>query len=194
MAFSNKERIYIVRDGVSMDFLMRLKELMAQRGVTKKELGEYIGVKPKTVQTYLSRKSTPSLGVLVKLAEFFHWDISDSVNYKLYHEGVTPEVLTRKRVPPQAIALDAVTMQFLSNLKQTIRARGMTQQQVADRVGVSRQSLTHYFLFHNAPSLETLFKLAEVLGCDLSQSENHKRYMEFLKERESQCGQDQKQK
>lgn len=53
------------------------------------------------------------------------------------------------------------------NLKRLRAARGMTQAEVAQRLGVTRQAVSSYESGRTMPDLETLKRLADILGCDL---------------------------
>ena len=52
-------------------------------------------------------------------------------------------------------------------LRQLRLARGMTQEQAAERLGVTRQALSSYETGRTRPDLDTLLRLAEVYGTDL---------------------------
>ena len=47
-------------------------------------------------------------------------------------------------------------------------AAGMTQQQLADSLGVAQQSVTRWETGEREPRVSTLKRIAAVLGCDLS--------------------------
>ena len=56
----------------------------------------------------------------------------------------------------------------LSNTIRELRAeRSMTQQALADAIGVTRQTVIAIELDKYSPSLETAFKIAEVFGVSL---------------------------
>lgn len=55
------------------------------------------------------------------------------------------------------------------NLKQLRSARGLTQAEVAQRLGVTRQTISSYESGRTMPDLEMLKRLADILGCDLEQ-------------------------
>ena len=58
----------------------------------------------------------------------------------------------------------------LSNTIRELRAgRGMTQQALADAIGVTRQTVIAIELDKYSPSLETAFKIAEVFGVRLEE-------------------------
>ena len=47
-------------------------------------------------------------------------------------------------------------------------AAGMTQQQLADALGIAQQSVTRWETGEREPRVSTLKRIAAVLGCDLS--------------------------
>lgn len=47
-------------------------------------------------------------------------------------------------------------------------AAGMTQQQLADALGVAQQSVTRWETGEREPRVSTLKRIAAALGCDLS--------------------------
>lgn len=58
----------------------------------------------------------------------------------------------------------------LSNTIKDLRAeRSMTQQALADAIGVTRQTVIAIELDKYSPSLETAFKIAEVFGVKLEE-------------------------
>jgi transcriptional regulator with XRE-family HTH domain len=59
------------------------------------------------------------------------------------------------------------------NLKEIRLNKGLTQQQLADNIGVSRQQIVKWESGERNPKLSALKKLAKVLECDL---------MELIKE------------
>jgi len=59
-------------------------------------------------------------------------------------------------------------MAGLSNTVRALRsAQGMTQQQLADRIGLTRQTVIAIEGDKYSPSLETAFRIAEVFGVGL---------------------------
>lgn len=57
---------------------------------------------------------------------------------------------------------------MLENLRAIRRERGMTQQDVADRLGISRQSLSNYENGNRQPEYALLCAMAELLRCPVS--------------------------
>jgi putative transcriptional regulator len=61
-------------------------------------------------------------------------------------------------------------MPGLRNTLRELRAqRSMTQQELADAIGVTRQTVIAIELDKYSPSLETAFKIAQVFGVPLEQ-------------------------
>ena len=58
-------------------------------------------------------------------------------------------------------------MTINQELRQLRLARGMTQEQAAERLGVTRQALSSYETGRTRPDLDTLLRLAEIYGTDL---------------------------
>lgn len=55
---------------------------------------------------------------------------------------------------------------FSQNLRRVRCQAGLTQQQLADRLHVTRQSVSSWELGRTEPDLQTLTELAEVFGTD----------------------------
>lgn len=89
------ERSYIVLDEPTRKFLGTLGNVRRKAGMTLRELASAIGAPLGTVKMYEQGLNLPSLGILMRLAEYFGYDLSDSVNYKVYHEEVKPPSIKR---------------------------------------------------------------------------------------------------
>ncbi len=75
----------IVLDGPTQRFLEELPKLRGKLGQTQRELAASINLPYSTYKNYERRVRSPTLGNLMKLAEYFGYDLSESVNYKYYH-------------------------------------------------------------------------------------------------------------
>lgn len=58
-------------DKVSAAFIKRLKLLMISSDKTNEDIGELLGISPKTVSGYLCGTHSPSLESVIKLADYF---------------------------------------------------------------------------------------------------------------------------
>lgn len=55
------------------------------------------------------------------------------------------------------------------NLREIRTKNGMTQEGLAQSCGISRQRITNYEIGIREPNLETLKKIASVLGCSVDE-------------------------
>ena len=60
-------------------------------------------------------------------------------------------------------------MSFAENFKNARTEAGLTQQQVADAIGIDRTSVTHYEMGDSMPSSRNLIKLCEVLNITMNE-------------------------
>ena len=58
-------------------------------------------------------------------------------------------------------------MTIHEQLRQLRKAKGLTQEQVAGQIGLTRQALSSYESGRTRPDIETLMRLAEIYGTDL---------------------------
>ena len=58
-------------------------------------------------------------------------------------------------------------MSFADNFKKARTAAGLTQQQVADALGLDRSAVAHYEMGDSRPNLKNLPKICELLNVSL---------------------------
>ena len=87
MDFSVKR---IVLDEPARKFLQSLKAMREDAGLSKAALAGAIGIARTNLTNYENGERLPSLKVLIKLAEFFRYDLSESLNYKLHNGEISP--------------------------------------------------------------------------------------------------------
>ena len=76
---------YIVLDVITQEFLSRLRELRRSLGLTQREAASALGIHRDLFRLYENGRKIPYLERLLMLADFYCYDISDSINYKFYH-------------------------------------------------------------------------------------------------------------
>ena len=54
-------------------------------------------------------------------------------------------------------------------IKETLKKRGLTQNELADRLGINRVSLCRLLSDKNDIRISTIKKIAEAIGCDVSE-------------------------
>ena len=85
----------IALDDATRKFLGTLRSARREAGLTLRELASAIGAPLGTVKMYELGLNLPSLGILMRLADLFGYDLSASVNYKVYHGQICPCKLKR---------------------------------------------------------------------------------------------------
>lgn len=80
-----KYRMFVVQDGPTKKFLSSLRSLRQAAGLTCSELAEAVGISLANIQDYERGRSFPILLNLIKLADYFGYDLSSSVNYKFFY-------------------------------------------------------------------------------------------------------------
>lgn len=54
-------------------------------------------------------------------------------------------------------------------IKETLKQRGLTQNELADRLGINRVSLSRILSNKNDMRVSTITKIAEAIGCDVGE-------------------------
>lgn len=73
---------------------LRLKEILAQRGITLKEFAQISGISQSNLSNYLNGNISPTLDTLKKMASFLNIDVvelfKEKDNVELYakHDGI----------------------------------------------------------------------------------------------------------
>ena len=82
--------INIAIDAPTREFLQSMKASRVSRGLSQYKLAEAVGTKRANIQTYESGRNLPALTMLMRLADFFGYDLSESINYKYFHGYLAP--------------------------------------------------------------------------------------------------------
>lgn len=62
-----------------------------------------------------------------------------------------------------------IEIDFRTNVKRAIEARSLTQQTIAERMGMSKQQLQIYLRRDRAITIKTICRFAEAIGCPPSE-------------------------
>ena len=71
----------IVLDEPTSSFLQSLGDIRQKAGMSRKALAIALNISPANITDYESGKRMPSVEMLIRLTEFFSYDISKSLNY-----------------------------------------------------------------------------------------------------------------
>ena len=83
----------VALDPPTLTLLSSLRPLRVSANLTQKALANHLNITEGSITAYEKRKVAPKLGVLIRLADFFNYDLSESVNYKYYHRLIDPPAL-----------------------------------------------------------------------------------------------------
>ena len=126
-------------------FAIILKCLLQQNNMTQGELAEATGMSCATISHYARGKSTPSQGNLEKIAKclnvspyMFYGDIDNLYPYT-----------------------SSVSSIFPIRLNEMIREKGITQEELAKAIGVSRQSVNYYINGRQLPTSDVIKAISE---------------------------------
>ena len=76
-------------------FLGSLAAIRKSAGLTQKILAGILNIAEATLSDYENGKKIPNVHKLIRLAELLDYDLSSSINYKLYHEQITPNSMRK---------------------------------------------------------------------------------------------------
>ena len=86
----------IALDEPTRKFLGRLRNFRRRVGKHQWEIAEALNLDESTYQKYELGLSYPSLENLMRLVEYFGYDLSASVNHKVYYKTLKPEAIKRE--------------------------------------------------------------------------------------------------
>lgn len=164
----------IILDEPTQKFLHELKNMRQVLGLSQVEAARKIGIPLKTYRYYEYGESLPSLLRLVRLLEFFNYEIPESINHKKYYGGLKRIWQEEKAICQKRICLDERAQKFLSELRSERKKLGLTLNEAAVRIGCDFTTLGDYERGRSAPLLGKFIKLAELYQYDISDSLNYK--------------------
>lgn len=134
------ERSYIVLDAPTREFLRGLRELRKKAGLSQQALSAELGIDQKAIYAYEHGLRRPTLGMLMRMAEYFGYDLSASVNYKVYRGELSPSALKRK-----------------------LRKYSLTYPELSSLTGYSEVRIRNTVNMYGTGNAECLFAVLEVL-------------------------------
>jgi transcriptional regulator with XRE-family HTH domain len=151
----------------------KIKEALQNAGLTQKELGIKAGFSQQGISRWLNGY-TPKIKNLQKIAEV----LGLPVNFFLENSGISIggcSNVTRGNITQlnstQENGNERKTTKndtFRQKLKLKMIENKLTQQNLADKVGVSRQQVNYWLKGIHTPTNRTLRKIAETFGIPLS--------------------------
>ena len=130
----------IVLDEPTRKFLQSLGEMRREAGMTKRDLAQALNISPANITDYEKGCRTPSVGMLIRLAEFFSYDISESLNYQLYCGRVD-----------------------LGRMREQFKRYGFSYMELARLTGYSQKSVRSCFHFTEQVTPQCFYAVLKVL-------------------------------
>lgn len=69
-------------------------------------------------------------------------------------------------------------MSLYLKLKEIREKKGMSQEELAEKLGINRTMIIHYEKGRNYPSLERAVQISNILGCTLDELVDTKKYLD----------------
>lgn len=119
--------------------------LLMKENISQQELAEKTGITPATISHYINGRNTPSHRNLTKIANCL---------------GCTPEVFFGD-INAVAKYVDLYPNTFAYNLLKLLTENGVSQEELANAIGVSRQSVNFYVNNKQTPTKMILESIAD---------------------------------
>ena len=126
-------------------FAVILKCLLSKKHITQGELASATGLSNATITNYIKGRFTPSQQNLEKIAQYL------DVPPQSFYDDVT-------EYTPY---LNATEINFAEKLSTLMKKKGITQEQLAKAIGVSRQTVNYYVNGKMMPMEEVLSKICD---------------------------------
>lgn len=124
----------------------RIKELRAEMKMNQKEFAKIFGIAQNTLSQYETGKREPDTSLLLKMSDYFHV----TIDYLLGNSNI------------RNFETNLYNQKTLSSrLKELRTEKGVSQQTIADYLGITRQSYSNYELGNREADYATLTKLAK---------------------------------
>ena len=134
-------------------FTERLKELRLKKRLTQTELGEKVGVKQNTFTNWENGKREPNFETLLKLASILNTTTSYLLGESDIYYGYESKEFKLKI--------------FGTRLREVRTSKKLTQKELAEQIGISQKSYSHWENNKTFPSFDNLVKLADLFEVSL---------------------------
>lgn len=138
-------------NNVRKSFPKLLKYHLMMNKKTQKDLVNYLGVSQSAVSNWVTGIRFPDIEIVAKIAEFLHVEIQD-----LIQENPSSDACYTKEID------------FANTFKYLREQYHLTQQQLADKIGVSRSTIGMYENGEREPNFETLELIADAFNVDMN--------------------------
>jgi DNA-binding XRE family transcriptional regulator len=99
--------------------------------------------------------------------------MSNNINMTLHSWDDVRAELLRDEATSQAFDVVLMRKQLVAAMAQKRKQRKITQEMIANQIGVSKQAISKFERGGSSPTLDVVFRYAEVLGVDLFSKLKH---------------------
>lgn len=140
--------------------MLRIKDLLKEKGVTAKELAERIGISQPAMSFAIN--GNPTVETLDKIAKALGVTIPDLFDTSCHSDSakVIPELEIKPTGDLSDMAID---------IRSAAKKYGVKMGELAERMAVTRQTIHYYCEQGDKNSISQLKKIAEAIGCDISE-------------------------
>ena len=110
----NRNQKEILLDEPTKKFLSSLRFLRKRAGKSLKDIAEQIDSTLHSVHDWEVGRCYPQLEKLIRLAEIFNYDISESLNYKYFSRTINPQVIKQSM---KRYGLDYLELEHITGFK-----------------------------------------------------------------------------
>lgn len=128
-------------DNVSMRLINSIKEERIKSGLTQRQAAEILEINTRTMKKYELGRKLPHLVMLLKIANLFNYDITESINFKIYHSKFC-----------------------MYKIKTELRMYGLSHKELSELTGYSVSQVRNTLYMNHCGSLCCLGAICEVLS------------------------------
>jgi transcriptional regulator with XRE-family HTH domain len=167
-------------DDLHAQFCAEARQRLADLGWTQEQLAQRLGLKQPNVAAILSGKHKPTLATVQKVAKALNCSTTLKLPCDAAKLVVTPKGDGKSSAAQAAVeALNASGMKsvifvegqtdigFFDLIRARLEVIGMSQKELAEKLKTSPQRVSNALTGKHKPSLETMAKYAEAVGCVL---------------------------
>ncbi|WP_213990033.1 helix-turn-helix domain-containing protein [Sodalis sp. dw_96] len=99
--------------------------------------------------------------------------MSNNINMTLHSWDDVRAELLRDEATSEALEVVLMRKQLVAAMAQKRKQNKMTQAMIANRLGVSKQAISKFESGNSSPTLDVVFRYAEILGVDLFSQLKH---------------------
>lgn len=130
--------------------MKNLKSIRKEKKITSQQIADALQISSSSISQYETGKREPSYERLIQIADYLN--------------VTTDQLLGRKEKPKETSSLNTNSSNFALNLKELRNKHAWTQEELANKIGLSRSSIAMYESSGSLPDLNTLSLIASIFN------------------------------